>query len=330
MGLRQEVYDGHSEGALNYLDQEVTIDTESSFGADVPLAISSPLLRRLEDTARPCVRMAVEGASASVGATPLWLERASDIRTIGFSTRGKQSVLHLKAPRLGDAIPEMFDQPSLWPEMARPDETAVHLIGRIGEIVMRHEVASDMYDQPLLKHFSQWHSLFKREVKQIHLPSSSEDSEAFTGLDMTLAQNARSLSDQMPAPRQVRIVGKLDMVRHSTRSFALLLADGQEIRGVLEARDPELLQKHFGKEITIFGKAIYRPSGSLLRLDAEEIIDTTEGRLAFSTIPDALSKPFRTERKLQTGKTGVTAFFGTWPGEETDDDLLSALRELRH
>src|ERR1700722_6687966 len=59
-------------------------------------------------------------------------------------------------------------------------------------------------------------------------------------------------------------------------------------------------------------------------------VDATEGRLAFSSIPEALSKPFRTERRLQTGKTGVAAFFATWPGEETDDDLLTALRELRH
>jgi hypothetical protein len=302
----------------------------SNFGAEVPLAISAPLLRRLEDTARPCIRMAVEGASSSVGATPLWLERASDIRTIGFSKRGNQSVLHLKAPRLGEAIPEMFEQRRLWPEMARPDETVVHLIGRIGEIVMRHEVASDMYDQSLLKHFRQWHSLFNRGVKQIHLPGSSENSEASRGLDVTVAHNAKLLSDQMPSPRQVRVVGKLDMVRHSTRSFALVLADGQEIRGVLEARDPDLLQKHFGQEITVFGKAVYRPSGSLLRLDAEEILDTTEGRVAFSSIPEALSKPFRTERKLQTGKSGVAAFFGTWPGEETDSDLLTALGELRH
>jgi hypothetical protein len=306
------------------------IDAESSFGAEVPLAISAPLLRRLEDTARPCVRMAVEGASSSTGAVPVWLERASDIRTLGFSRRGNQSVLHVRAPRLGEAIPEMFEQSRFWPQVARPDETVFHLIGRIGEIVMRHEAASDMYDQPLLKHFSLWHSLFKREVKQIHLPGSSENGEASAGLDVTVAQNAKLLSDQTPSPRQVRVVGKLDMVRHSTRSFALLLADGQEIRGVLETRDPELLQKHFGQEITVFGKAIYRPSGSLLRLDAEEILDTTSGRVAFSSIPEALSKPFRTERKLQTGKTGVAAFFGTWPGEETDDELLTALGELRH
>lgn len=315
---------------MTYIDQEIAIDTKTGFGADMPLAISSLLLRRLEDTARPCVRMAVEGSSASVGATPLWLERASDIRTIGFSARGEQSVLHVRAPRLGDAIPEIFDQPSLWPGMAQPDETAIELIGRVGAVVKRREVASDLYDQPLLRHFGQWHLVFKREVKEIQLPRSGAGDEGAVKLDITVARNARLLSDQMPSPRQVRIVGKLDMVRHSTRSFALLLASGQEVRGVLEERDPELLQRYFGKEITVFGKAIYRPSGSLLRLDAEEILDTTEGRAAFSSIPEALSQPYRTERRGQTARTGVAAFFGTWPGEETDEDLLAALGELRH
>jgi hypothetical protein len=274
--------------------------------------------------------MAVEGASASVGPTPPWLDRASDIRTLGFSKRGNQSILHIKAPLLGEAIPEVFDQRNFRPMMARPEETALHLIGRIGQVVTRHEVASDLYDQSLLKHFSQWQALFKKEVKSLHLPSSLPADMGAIDLDIMVAKNARLLSDQTPAPRQVRIIGKLDMVRHSTRSFALLLASGQEVRGVLEERDPELLQKYFGREITVFGKAIYRPSGSLLRLDGEEIVDTTEGRGAFSSIPEALSKPFRAERKLHAGKTGVAAFFGTWPGEETDDELLAALGELRH
>jgi hypothetical protein len=82
--------------------------------------------------------------------------------------------------------------------------------------------------------------------------------------------------------------------------------------------------------IVITWNCLARPSGSLLRLDAEEILETTDGRMAFSSIPEALSKPFRTDRKLQTGKTGVAAFFGTWPGEETDGELLMALGELRH
>lgn len=120
------------------------------------------------------------------------------------------------------------------------------------------------------------------------------------------------------------------MVRHSTRSFGLVLFDGQEVRGVLNDGDPELLQQYFGREITIFGKAVYRPSGSLLRIDAQEILDTVEGRSAFSVVPPALTHRPRPDRKNQNSKNGVSAFFGTWPGDETDEELLAALGELRH
>jgi hypothetical protein len=43
-----------------------------------------------------------------------------------------------------------------------------------------------------------------------------------------------------------------------------------------------------------------------------------------------MSTPAREERKLQQAKRGVIAFFGTWPGEESDEDLLAALGDLRH
>jgi hypothetical protein len=81
-------------------------------------------------------------------------------------------------------------------------------------------------------------------------------------------------------------------------------------------------ESNFGAEMPL---AISAP---LLRR-LEDTARPTDGRMAFSSIPEALSKPFRTDRKLQTGKTGVAAFFGTWPGEETDGELLMALRELR-
>jgi hypothetical protein len=125
-------------------------------------------------------------------------------------------------------------------------------------------------------------------------------------------------------------VGKLDMVRHSTRSFGLLLADGQEVRGVLHEGDADVLQRYFGKEITVFGKAVYRPSGGLLRVDAREIVDTVEGRFAFSFIPSPLTHRTKQDRKIQAPKNGVAAFFGSWPGDETDEELLAALGELRH
>jgi hypothetical protein len=41
---------------LNYVDREIALDPKSGFGANVRLAISCALLRKLEETARPFVR----------------------------------------------------------------------------------------------------------------------------------------------------------------------------------------------------------------------------------------------------------------------------------
>jgi hypothetical protein len=109
----------------------------------------------------------------------------------------------------------------------------------------------------------------------------------------------------------------------------LLLDAGEEVRGFLVEGTSDILHQYFGKEITVLGKAVYRPSGALLRVDASEILATVEGRRAFSRIPLALSNPRRPERRPQTARTGVASFFATWPGEESDHDLLKALEEVR-
>jgi hypothetical protein len=200
----------------------------------------------------------------------------------------------------------------------------------VSQVVRRQEASSDLYDRPLLKHLSHWGKLFRKDVRSLTFPASSAIGNEADIFDEQVSKNALVLSHQTPTPRQVRIVGKLDMVRHSTRSFGLLLADGTEVRGILNDGDPDLLQRYFGREITIFGKAVYRPSGTLLRIDAKEIVDTVEGRTAFSHVPLAFTHQTKQDRKTQTSKNGVAAFFGSWPGTETDQELLAALEELRH
>jgi hypothetical protein len=314
---------------MDYIEQEIVFTTESFYGRDVPLSLSAPLLRRLETTARPSVRMLLEGTSVSAGASPAWLECASDIRTLGFAEKDGLSVLRLKAPRLIDAAPRLFEQQTFWPSAASPDETALQLMGRIATAVRQREVGSDLFDRPLLKHFSAWGRLFKHELRSVQFPGGNAERNFAAQIDRDVAANAQLLSDQTPSPRQVRVVGKLDMVRHSTRSFGLVLDGGEEIRGVLIEGTSEVLQSYFGKDITVLGKAIYRPSGTLLRLDASEILPTADGRRAFSKIPPSQTQPRRPERRLQTPKAGVASLFGTWPGEETDRDLLKALEEVR-
>jgi len=314
---------------MNLVEQEIVLQTAERYGRDVPLSLSSALLHHLEATTKPCVRMAFEGTSSSVGANPSWLERAIDIRTLGFSLRHGETILHLKAPRLGDAAPRLFEQQSLFPGVASAEDTALQIVGRIIQEIRREDRSSDLYDRSLLNKISKWQPLLDKGLQGVAFPDGNHRRDVPVTLDSIVATNARRLSQQTPEPRQVRIVGKLDMVRHSTRSFELLLASGEPVRGVLVDGTADALQKHFGNQITVLGKAIYRPSGTLLRLDASEILDTTEGQEAFSSIPSAFSAPQRVERKLQTSRTGVSAFFGIWPGNESDDELMASLAEIR-
>ena len=314
---------------MNYVEQEIVLHTTEQLGRSVPLPLSSSLLRNLQATTKPCVRMAFEGTSSSVGATPMWLERAIDVRTLGFSERNGETILHLSAPELGEAAPRLFEQMSLFTGVAFSSDTALGLVGNLIREIRRENLSSDLYDRSLLSKLGKWKGLLEGDLNSLDFPLSQLKGSELVKFDSTVIASAQALSDKTPAPRQVRVVGKLDMVRHSTRSFELILATGSTVRGVLVDGTTDELQKYFGNDVTILGKAIYRPSGSLLRLDATEILDTTAGRNAFSEIPLPCTILQRVDRKLQTPKSGVSAFFGTWPGEETDAELMGALAGLR-
>ncbi len=135
-----------------------------------------------------------------------------------------------------------------------------------------------------------------------------------------------------PQTRQVRVTGILDMIRHSTRSFGLKLEDSIEVRGVVKTREQiEELKQFLGKKLLVLGRAVYRPSGKLLRIEAEGF-ESGEGQpLLFAKVPSAREvRPTPVQMKPDLHQQqGVPAFFGTWPGEETDEDFERMLAELR-
>jgi hypothetical protein len=278
------------------------------------------------------VRMAVEGTSATVGATPMWLRRASDVRVLGFSERHGNTLLKLAAPRLGEAAKELYAQNTLWETRPPEEDTAVNVFARVMLEVRKGDPESALYDRQLLRCFSHLRSLFTHAVLSVRLPSTSGESEPSALLDEQVVRNAMQLSDRTPQPAQVRLTGKLDMIRYSTRSFGLLTDEGIEIRGVLDSQEQtDSLKSFLGQRILVLGKAVFRPSGSLLRIDASGI-EPGEGQPAlFSKIPVARSvRPQLVRNKsVETHKRGVAAFFGAWPGEETDEDFDAMVRELR-
>lgn len=120
------------------------------------------------------------------------------------------------------------------------------------------------------------------------------------------------------------------MIRVRRRTLCLRLDNGEELRGVLVAGSVGDLRDFLERRIAVLGKAIFRPSGRLLRIEVESV-EPGDGFPAYwSCLPKPDQAPARRARAhTQEGLPGVSGFFGTWPGDETEEELLAALRALR-
>ena len=83
------------------------------------------------------------------------------------------------------------------------------------------------------------------------------------------------------------MVGTLDMVRASNRTFGLKLEDGVRVRCVLHAGDIEAMAGLLNQPILILGTAVFGFSGRLLRVEVDEYRRATEADQFFAKVPQA-------------------------------------------
>jgi len=121
------------------------------------------------------------------------------------------------------------------------------------------------------------------------------------------------------------------MIRDSDNVFVLVLDDGARIRGVWSSGEMVSLSPFFGKYVLAEGIGVFRPSGSLLRVDAEAMDLGGEADRFFSKtpVPQAVAPLTERVRQAQTPQRGASAIYGKWPGDESEEDLLASLEELR-
>jgi len=93
------------------------------------------------------------------------------------------------------------------------------------------------------------------------------------------------------------------------------------LRGIAEGVPPETLAALFGKKALVSAMAIFRPSGRVLRLEADHIEHAGEDFSLWSTEPQPLAQPLDEHalRKSQGPRSGLIAIIGQWPGDENDE-----------
>ena len=297
----------------------------------VPAHVLLETVGALLEGARQATRFFVDGESTRKGPRPAWLDAACTIEVTGL-TAGS-AVVALKAPALSDAAPERFGgthQVSLFAEPQRlidSGSSAVDIFAGVLASVVQGDKEHVLADRALLDTCVRFARAARDGFDGVQL-------EGIAGLDAPLVvrrddvAKIELLRDETPGPKAVRVTGTLDTISATKSDVVLTLADGTAVAARLDAHDNQQLKTLFGSRVVVSGMAQFRPSGKLLVIDVEHLGPARDGDAVFESAPKATARPVASLLP-QDEASGVSAFFGTWPGDETDEELLDALEAIR-
>jgi hypothetical protein len=289
------------------------------------------LLQAVADGTAGALRLRVEGRSTTrPDRLPAWLEQGTEFTVLDFLVGAEPGVV-LGAPTLGEAVPSRFEQRDMFSPID-PDKSVLSLMGESLTQAGSGNADSDAFDADLLRVMARD---FARVLKRSHVEgmtvTNGSAASPVVRVDVDTLRTIGELRDRTPRTQRVRVAGHMDVIRYSTCSFLMRLAEGEQVRGVLVEADPEALRPHFGHSVVVEGMAQFRPSGRLLRIDVDQIAPATaRDQLAFATLPAPLATAVggRAHRLPQGARSGLNAIIGRWPGTETDDEVERYLREL--
>ncbi len=311
--------------------QKIRLTSAQHYGRRVPAGAVGEVLRVLPAAVRQSICMGFLGRSTSKGRRPMWLQKAADIRLAGLEEdRSGDTLLCFEAPTLGEAASEFYQQGELWPSKPDPADTGFDLLEDVLTDVTAKQEDSERFDTLLLNRLIRFWRSLAGGFDSIYLSGHRYPEDQPAAITAATIAAAQHLFQETPVPQRVRVVGKLDMIWQSRQGFQLLLDDSQEIRGVLMEGEIASLTPLFNQRVVVHGRAMYRPSGHLLRVDAERIdLGTGEPGL-WSRIPPGKGRKLdvKSLMEMQTPKSGVAAIFGKWPGDETEDQLLDVLKRM--
>ncbi|MGK4008661.1 hypothetical protein WMF31_39000 [Sorangium sp. So ce1036] len=279
------------------------------------------LLDVLVDGAQQAMRLQIDGRSTAPGTPPAWLEDAAAFEIEQIEERE----IVLRAPSLAEALSLRSRQLDLF-TAAEPGRSCLDYLEDSLDDALAGREDSDRYDRPLMATLEGFGRLFRHGVDSIELVNGRT-----LRVDAGGIEAIRALRQRTPEDRRVAVGGKLDAIRHSDRSFTLVLTSGETLRGLAaESVAPADLARLFGQPAIVSGIARFRPSGKVLRIEAERIDPATGDLAAWSTMPRPLDMPAEPHwfRVPQGPSSGVAAIFGGIPMDDTEEEFQEALEEL--
>lgn len=299
----------------------------------LPIELLNEMLSAVQDGARRAARFHVEGSSASSGPRPRWLEACTAHVVTGLHPGS--AVLELEAPVLQEVAPEQFgpqQQQDLFGGAHGPidaDGSAIDLFVRVLHQVKAGDAAAVHADRALLESCLRLACLPKGDFHAVVLSAGEDDCQSVE-LSPADVPQLEALIQDTPLPQAVRFTCVLDTISGS-RQTALLRADSGEtvLARCGSSVDPEALRTLWNERVLVTGTAHYRPSGSIqhIAVDGLQPAEAKDDLFAHTPLAPSRQPVFRT--MPHDRKSGVASFIGTWPGDESDAELIEALQAIR-
>ncbi|MCK6445337.1 MAG: hypothetical protein L6Q99_03005 [Planctomycetes bacterium] len=267
---------------------------------------------------------------------PNVLRRAADVRYLGHSADGDQAtLLRFEAAPFGSVAGELFSQQLLWDDGPTPEQTAFELLAGSLVDIAEQRRESNRFDLGLLTRVGSYGKLVraKHGLTAISLPDAATPAHAGARgrIDARVVDSADALAASTPEPRRVRVAGRLDLLGVSQQVLKIVLDPQTVVTAVWSAEQAFTGLKDFlDRDVLVEGLAVFRPTGSLLRIDADVIAAATARDDFFRTLPQAPpTRDYARLARLRPGeKSAYAKILGSIPAEESDEEFARALEEL--
>lgn len=226
-------------------------------------------------------------------------------------------------PGWSTSLPRSSRRQQLFPSGTEAGATALDLFLDAADDAVSGRRDSERLDAGVLEVLARAGSLFAKGGTKL---SVGREGRSPVIVDAAAAQTIRTLADETPASRVSRVRGVLDTLTVSTKTFVLRLEDGRLLRGYASVPVFEILKGLLGRDAVLEGAVAFRPSGEALRIEAESASLATAADVLWTKLPRV--EPTTSRPRLSASPTGLDAFFGKWPGDETDEPLATALKDL--
>lgn len=316
---------------MKTVERSFRLEAPSGLGAKPRPELIGPVLTHLHDTLQDAVRMGFLHSSRARGRIPAGIRAAADVRYLGHSAAGDSAtLLRFEVAQFGEVAQDFFAQKRLWDDGPQAEQTAFELLGAALDDVQTRKEESNRFDPGLLRRIGSYERLFTGErLSSIVLPDAALPRPG--RLDAAVARSARDLASATPQPRRVRVAGRLDLMGASQGVLKIEVQSGTIVTALWEGREPiEELKSLFNKDVLCEGVGVFRPSGSLLRIDADAIAPAGQADDFFRRVPAAVagSDVTRSMRLRSSEAPVYAAFLESVPAEESDEEFAAAVAEL--